>query len=90
MSQASATRADTLWAVAAVVPFLLSIALLAYTLAQQVAFAFAIAWPVLQVIGYWGSLKRSGGAVNHPLVITQVVLHWLVLVLLIALWMRVS
>ena len=84
------SRSDTLWALLAIIPFLLSIALLAYSIAQQAAFAFAFAWPVLQIIGYAGSLKRSGGVVAHPLVKTQVVVHWLVLVLFVALWMRAS
>ncbi|MBX7526298.1 pyridoxal phosphate biosynthetic protein [Qipengyuania vesicularis] len=83
MSAQSPSRADTLWALAAAIPFLLSIALLAYAVAQQAALAFAIGWPILQVIGYAGSLKRSGGTVDHPLVKSQVFIHWIMLVILI-------
>ena len=84
MTEQTPSRADTLWAVAAVIPFLLSIALLAYAISNQAALAFAIGWPVLQVIGYGGSLKRSGGAVDHPLVKSQVFIHWIMLVIFVA------
>ena len=82
MSGNAPSRADTLWAVAAAIPFLLSIALFAFAVSRQAALAFAIAWPIIQVVGYAGSLKRSGGVIDHPLVKAQVFLHWTMLVLL--------
>ena len=83
MSEAAPSGRDTMWAVAAVIPFLLSIAFLANALANQAALAFAIGWPIIQIIGYAGSLKRSGGVVDHPLVKSQVFIHWMMLVILL-------
>ena len=83
MSKTAPGSRDTLWAAAAAVPFLLSIALLAYAVSNQAALAFAIGWPILQVIGYGGALKRSGGVIDHPLVKSQVFIHWMMLVILV-------
>ena len=83
-------RASTLWALAAVIPFLLSIALLAYALSNRFALAFAVGWPVLQVFGYAGALKLARGAIDHPLVKSQVFIHWTMLVLLGAMIARAA
>ena len=83
------TRAAKLWALAAAVPFLLSILLLGFALSRQTLIAFAIGWPLLQIFGYRGSLKRSEGQIDHPLVKTQVILHWMMLAILIGIVARV-
>ena len=82
------SRKDTLWAIAAAIPFLLSIALLAYALSNRAALAFAIGWPVLQVFGYVGSLRLAKGQIDHPLVKSQVFIHWTMLALLTAMIAR--
>lgn len=79
-----------MWALAAAIPFLVSLALLGMTLAHRLAHAFAIAWPLVQLFGYYGALRFAKGQVDHRLFHTQVVLHWLVLVLLVAMMMRGS
>ena len=86
---AELSRAARLWALAAAIPFLLSVLLLGLALSRQALIPFAIGWPLLQVAGYWGSLKRSGGQIDHPLVKTQVMLHWMMLAILIAIFTRV-
>ena len=86
--QASLTDAQRRWALAAAIPFLLSLALLGWAVANQSVLAFAIGWPILQAIGYVGSLKRAGGDFSHVLVKTQVTLHYMVLALLLALIAR--
>ena len=82
-------RSAKLWALGAVIPFLLSILLLGFALSRQVLLAFAIGWPIIQIFGYWGSLKRSGGQIDHPLVKTQVMLHWMMIAILIGIFARV-
>ncbi len=89
MNEAGISRSTKSWALAAAIPFLLSIALLGMAFSRQTLLAFAIGWPLLQLFGYAGSLKRSGGQIDHPLVKTQVVLHWMMLVILIAIFARV-
>ena len=84
------TPTAKLWALGGAIPFLLSLALLGFALARQTLLPFAIGWPILQVFGYWGSLSRSKGQIDHPLVKTQVVLHWMMLVLLVAIVARVT
>ena len=83
------TRSAKLWALAAAIPFLLSILLLSFALSRQVLLPFAIGWPLLQVFGYWGSLKRAQGQIDHPLVKTQVFLHWMMVAILIGISARV-
>lgn len=75
---------DNLLALAAAVPFLLSLALLGFAISRQTFLAFAIGWPLFQVFGYGGSLSLAKGAIDHPLVKTQIVLHWMMLALVIA------
>ena len=75
---------DNLLALAAAVPFLLSLALLGFAISRQTFLAFAIGWPLFQIFGYGGSLSLAKGAIDHPLVKTQIVLHWMMLALVIA------
>ena len=82
MSQPALSGKEQLWGLAAVIPFLLSIGLLAYAISQQASLAFAVGWPIIQVIGYTGSFKRSKGAIDHPLVKSQVFIHWMMLIIL--------
>ena len=58
------------WALAAALPFLLSIGLLGFAISEQVLVAFAIGWPILQIIGYVGSIKLAKGDFTHYLVKT--------------------
>ena len=83
------SRRAKVWALGATIPFLISIALLGFAISRQTLLAFAIGWPIIQVIGYAGSLRRAKGEIDHPLVKTQVVLHWMMLVILIAILARV-
>ena len=83
------TRSAKLWALAAAIPFLLALLLLGFALSRQVLVPFAVGWPLLQIFGYWGSFKRSGGEIDHPLVKTQVILHWMMLAILIGIVARV-
>ncbi|MCH2488107.1 MAG: pyridoxal phosphate biosynthetic protein [Erythrobacter sp.] len=87
MANASSSR-DTLLALAAAIPFLLSLALLGFALSRQTLLAFAIGWPLFQIFGYGGSLKLAKGALDHPLVKTQIVLHWMMLALFLAIVVR--
>ena len=82
MSKAALSGKEQLWALAGVIPFLLSIGLLAFAVSQQAALAFAIGWPIIQVIGYAGAFKRSKGEIDHPLVKSQVFIHWMMLIIL--------
>ena len=89
MTNASSSR-DGVLALAAALPVLLSLALLGLALSRQTLLAFAIGWPLVQVFGYGGSLKLAKGAVDHPLVKTQIVLHWMMLALFIAILVRAT
>ena len=89
MTNTSSSR-DALLALAAAIPFLLSLALLGFALSRQILLAFAIGWPLVQVFGYGGSLKLAKGTIDHPLVKTQIVLHWMMLALFIAILVRAT
>ena len=89
MTNPSSSR-DALLALAAAIPFLLSLALLGFALSRQTLLAFAIGWPLVQVFGYGGSLKLAKGTIDHPLVKTQIVLHWMMLALFIAILVRAT
>ncbi|MEC7399895.1 MAG: pyridoxal phosphate biosynthetic protein [Pseudomonadota bacterium] len=83
MMAAHPSSRDNLLALAAAVPFLLSLALLGFAISRQTFLAFAIGWPLFQIFGYGGSLSLAKGAIDHPLVKTQIVLHWMMLALVI-------
>ena len=89
MTNTSSSR-DALLALAAAIPFLLSLALPGFALSRQTLLAFAIGWPLVQVFGYGGSLKLAKGTIDHPLVKTQIVLHWMMLALFIAILVRAT
>jgi hypothetical protein len=89
MTNTSSSK-DALLALAAAIPFLLSLALLGFALSRQILLAFAIGWPLVQVFGYGGSLKLAKGTIDHPLVKTQIVLHWMMLALFIAILVRAT
>ncbi len=76
------TSKQKLWALAAVIPFLLSIGFLGYALNQKLVMVLAIAWPALQIFGYVGAISRAKGDFSHPLWISQVMIHWIALVLI--------
>ncbi|NVE94530.1 pyridoxal phosphate biosynthetic protein [Altererythrobacter lutimaris] len=78
------------WALAAAIPFLLSLALLGYAIAKQTLLAFAIGWPILQVFGYAMTLRIAKGDFSHVLVKGQVMLHVMALGLLVAVLARAS
>ena len=89
-TSADLTPQQRYWALAAAVPFLLSLALLGYALAKQTFLAFAIGWPILQLFGYTMTLRIAKGDFSHALVKSQVMLHVMALGLLVAVVVRVS
>lgn len=89
MRDAALEKSQKLWALAAAIPFLLSIALLGWALSKQAFLAFAIGWPVLQVFGYAMTLRIARGDFSHVLVKSQVMLHYMALGLLVALVLKV-
>ncbi|MEQ8410919.1 MAG: pyridoxal phosphate biosynthetic protein [Erythrobacter sp.] len=76
------------WAFFGSTLFLTAVGFLGYAVAEGVMLAFAIGWVVLQVFGYAGSLSRAKGDFAHPLFKSQVMIHFVVLGLLVALVLR--
>lgn len=90
MSEDTLTRQQTVWAAIAAAIFLVSLGWLGIAITNGAMLAFAIGWPVLQVVGYAGSLKRARGDTAHYLFKAQVMLNIIVVALLIALIVRAS
>ena len=84
------SRNDKLWALAAAIPFLVSVAVLAIALNRRAFLEFAIGWPVIQILFYTGAIRMAGGRIDHPFVKTQVMLHWMMLALLVAIIARAA
>ncbi|MEP2737230.1 MAG: pyridoxal phosphate biosynthetic protein [Erythrobacter sp.] len=76
------TGKQKLWALAAAIPFLLSLAFLGYALNTRAVMVLAVAWPALQILGYVGAINRAKGDFAHPLWISQVMIHWIALALI--------
>ena len=89
-NETALTGEQKLWAAMAALIFVVSLALLGFAIKSGTMLAFAIGWPVLQVFGYTGSLKRAGGDTAHPLFKSQVMLNAIVIALLLALILRTS
>jgi hypothetical protein len=93
MSEAEFTKltaAQKLWALGALVPFMLSIAFLGFALGEGQLLMLAIGWPALQILGYVGSIQRAKGDFAHPLFASQVMIHWIALALIIGLVVRAA
>ncbi len=82
------TKSQTRWAGAAAALFLLAIGFLGYAFASGTMLVFAIGWVVLQMFGYVGALRFAKGDLAHPLFKSQVMLHSMALLLVIALLTR--
>ena len=82
------TAEQNRWAFFGSTLFLTAVGFLGYAVAEGVMLAFAIGWVVLQVFGYAGSLSRAKGDFAHPLFKSQVMIHFVVLGLLVALVLR--
>lgn len=76
------------WAFAAAVLFLIAIAFLGLSLNLGRMMPFAIGWTGFQIFGFVGALRLGKGDFTHPLFKSQVCLHALVLVLVVALFLR--
>ena len=76
------------WALFAAIPFLVSIGLLGFALANQVMLEFAIGWPAFQIFGYVGALSLAKGNPAHFLFKSQTMLHFMVMALLIAILVK--
>jgi small multidrug resistance pump len=85
---AELTAEQKRWAFGAATLFLSAIGLLGYAIQSGKLTLFAIGWVVLQAFGYAGSLKRAGGDMAHPLFKGQVLVHFVVLGLLVAIILK--
>ena len=85
---AELTREQTVWAFGAASLFLTAMGFLGFALAQGMALSFAIGWVILQVFGYVGALRFACGDLAHPLFKSQVMLHLMALVLMLAIVFR--
>ncbi len=88
MGDRGLTKNEKIWALGAAIPFLVSLAVLGIALNRGAFLAFAIGWPLIQILFYAGAIRQAGGAIDHPLVKTQVMLHWMMLAFLIAILVR--
>lgn len=70
--------------IAAAIPMVLAIGLLSLNMKSGDIALFAIAWPTFQLGGYALTLKMARGDFTHALVAAQIMVHWVIMVLLIA------
>lgn len=85
---AQLTAEQKRWAFGAASLFLTAIGLLGYAIQSGTLAPFAVGWVVLQAFGYTGALKRAKGDLAHPLFKSQVLVHFVVLGLLVALILK--
>ena len=88
MNRGVPTLRERLLLFAAAIPFLLSLGLAGFAVNTGTLLAFGIGWPMLQAAMYFGAFKFAKGEIDHPLVTSQIALHWLMLALVIALLVR--
>ena len=74
--------------VVAAIPAAFSLLLMITALNLGQFLVFGIAWPLFQLVGYTMTLKIARGDFTHPMVVTQICLHWIIAVLLITLMVR--
>ncbi|UAB79497.1 pyridoxal phosphate biosynthetic protein [Erythrobacter sp. SCSIO 43205] len=76
------------WAFAAAALFLIAVGFLGFSLNTGVLRPFAIGWVALQIFGYVGAIRMGRGDFAHPLFKSQVMLHVIALLLLVAIIVR--
>jgi small multidrug resistance pump len=76
------------WAFSAAALFVLAIGFLGFALNTGVMRPFAIGWIALQIFGYLGALNMAKGDFAHPLFKSQVMLHVVAVLLLVAVVIR--
>lgn len=84
------TNEQKRWAFAGSTLFLTAVGFLGYAVAKGAMLAFAFGWVALQIFGFVGALYLGKGNFAHPLFKSQVFLHLIALVLLVAILTRVS
>ena len=78
------TPAQKRWAFSAAALFLAAVGFLGFALNAQVMQVFAIGWVALMIFGFVGALKMAKGDFAHPLFKSQVMLHIMAALLLVA------
>jgi len=76
------------WALAAAVLFLAAVGFLGFSLNTGVMRPFAIGWIALQILGFVGAIRMGRGDFAHPLFKSQVILHGIAVILLVAIIFR--
>ncbi|QFT77253.1 pyridoxal phosphate biosynthetic protein [Erythrobacter sp. THAF29] len=76
------------WAFAGSTLFLTAVGFLGYAVAKGAMVVFAVGWVALQVFGFVGALYFGKGDFAHPLFKSQVFVHVIALILLVALFFR--
>lgn len=82
------TAGQSRWAFVGSMLFLTAIGFCGYALAEGALVPFAAGWVVLQLFGYVGALRIGKGDFAHPVFKSQVFVHTIVLMLLLALVFR--
>ena len=83
------TSAQKRWAFSAAALFLAAVGFLGFALNAQVMQVFAVGWTALMIFGFVGALKMAKGDFAHPLFKSQVILHIMAALLLMAVIVRV-
>ena len=76
------------WAFLGSTLFLTAVGFLGYAIAEGAMVVFATGWVILQIFGFVGALRMAKGDFAHPLFKSQVFIHLIALVLLVALIFR--
>ena len=76
------------WAFAGSTLFLTAVGFLGFAMAEGAMLVFAVGWVVLQIFGFVGALRMAKGDFAHPLFKSQVFIHVIALILLVALFFR--
>ncbi len=72
------------------IPFGFALLILVGAILGGKAIAFAIGWVIMQLIGYGVIVKRYGIDPSQPILASQIAIHWLMMVMLIAILVRAA
>jgi hypothetical protein len=76
--------------IAMAVPYAFALLVVFWSLVGGQAIIFASGWLAIQTLGYGLILKRYGVDPEQPILFSQIVIHWLMMVMLISILVKAA
>ena len=76
--------------IAIAVPYAFAVLVVFWSLVGGQAIVFASGWLAIQTLGYGLILKRYGVDPDQPILFSQIVIHWMMMIMLLTILVRAA